>query len=70
MQQHPLFNIYKRRYLSEVTGYSTGYLCRMATGGHPLSRSFIDRVCFRLNRPEEELFLPDAAETHSSRSEQ
>ncbi len=66
MQQHPLFTIYRRRHLSEVTGYSMGYLCRIATGGQPLSRSFIERVCFTLKRPEEELFLPNAAETHSS----
>ena len=61
MQQHPLFTIYKRRYLSEVTGYSMGYLCRMATGGQPLGRSFIERVCYKLNRLEKELFLPNAA---------
>lgn len=66
MQQHPLFIIYKRRYLSEVTGYSVGYLCRIATGGQPLSRSFIERICFKLNRPEEELFLPSATETHDN----
>lgn len=65
-QQHPLFIIYKRRYLSKVTGYSMGYLCRIATGGQQLTRSFIERVCFKLNRPEEELFLPNAGETHSS----
>jgi len=68
MQQHPLFIIYKRRYLSRVTGYSTGYLCRMATGGQPLTRSFIERVCFKLNRPEEELFLPNAVEAHPDKS--
>jgi len=62
MQQQPIFGIYKRRYLSKVTGYSVGYLCRMATGGQPLNRSFIERVCFTLKRPEEELFLPNAAE--------
>lgn len=66
MQQHPLFAIYKRRYLSEVTGYSVGYLCRIATGGQPLSRSFIERVCFKLHQSEGELFLPNAAETTSS----
>jgi len=63
-QQHPLFTIYKRRYLSKVTGYSVGYLCRIATGGQPLSRSFIERVCFALKQTQEELFLPNAAETH------
>lgn len=57
MQQHPLFITYKRRYLSRVTGYSMGYLCRIATGGQHVSRSFIERLCFSLNRPEENLFL-------------
>ncbi|KKL80837.1 hypothetical protein LCGC14_2000800 [marine sediment metagenome] len=65
MEEHPLFTIYKRRYLSDVTGYSVGYLCRIATGGQPLSRSFMERVCFKLKRPEEELFLTNAAETCS-----
>lgn len=60
MPQHPLFTKYKREWLSKMTGYSKGYLCRMATGSQPLSRSFIERVCFRLGRTEEELFLPNA----------
>ncbi len=59
MRQHPLFTTYKRDWLHEVTGYSKGYLCRVATGKIPLSRSFIERICFKLGRPEEELFLPD-----------
>jgi len=62
MQQHPLFTKYRRDWLHEVTGYSKGYLCRVATGNTPLSRSFIERVCFRLNQLEPDLFLPDAAE--------
>ena len=61
-QQHPLFTKYKRDWLSEVTGYSKGYLSRVATGKISLSRAFIERVCFKLKQPEEELFLPDAAE--------
>ncbi|MBA7637669.1 hypothetical protein ES703_45315 [subsurface metagenome] len=65
MQQHPLFHKYTRDWLHEVTGYSKGYLCRVATGKIPLSRSFIERVCFTLKQPEEELFLPNAAEGHS-----
>ena len=48
MPQHPLFIKYKREWLSKMTGYSKGYLCRMATGSQPLSRSFIERVCFKL----------------------
>ena len=63
MQQHPLFIKYRRHWLHELTGYSKGYLCRVATGRIPLSRSFIERVCFKLNQPEAELFLPDAERT-------
>ena len=68
MTQHPLFVKYKRDWLHEVTGFSKNYLCRIATGRAPLTRSFIERVCFSLHQPESELFLPDAAEAHSSRS--
>lgn len=64
-QQHPLFIRYRRDWLHEVTGYSKGYLCRMATGRMPLTRSFIERVCFKLKRPEGELFLPDRKEEAS-----
>ncbi|MBA7695668.1 hypothetical protein ES703_104300 [subsurface metagenome] len=59
-QQHPVFIKYTRHWLHEVTGYSKGYLSRVATGRIPLSRSFIERVCFKLNQLEEELFLADA----------
>ena len=62
--QHPLFIKYKREYLHELTGYSLGYLSRVATGKTLLRRSFIERVCFKLNQSEEELFLPEAAELH------
>lgn len=60
--QHPLFSKYTREWLSEVTGFSKGYLSRVATGKVALSRSFIERVCFKLEEPEAALFLPDAAE--------
>ena len=66
MLHHPLFIKYTRDWLHEVTGFSKGYLCRVATGRVPLSRSFIERVCFKLGEPEAELFLPDAAEAHST----
>ena len=69
MPQHPLFIKYRREWLRQVTGYSEGYLSRVATGKISLSRSFIERVCFKLNKPEEELFLPDAVEAHSSPSQ-
>lgn len=57
--QHALFHKYTRDWLSEATGYSKGYLSRVATGNIPLTRSFVERVCFKLGRLEEELFLPD-----------
>ena len=60
--QHPLFIKYRRDWLHEVTGYSKGYLCRVAKGNVPLSRSFIERVCFKLHRPEEDLFLSETGE--------
>lgn len=59
---HPLFKKYSRDWLSEVSGYTKSYLCRVARGRIPLTRSFIDRLCFKLNEPEVELFLPEAAE--------
>lgn len=61
MEQHPIFIKYTRDWLHEVTGYSKGYLSRVATGRIPLSRSFVERVCFKLNQPASELFLHDAA---------
>jgi len=61
MPQHPMFVKYTRDWLHKQTGFSKGYLSRVATGKVPLSRSFIERVCFKLNQPEEELFLPDGA---------
>lgn len=65
MPQHPLFERYKRDWLHQVTGFSKPYLCRLARGKAPLTRSFIERVCFALNRPEEELFLMDAVHSQS-----
>ncbi len=59
MPQHPLFIKYTREWLYQRTGFSKGYLSRVATSKVRLSRSFIERVCFKLGEPEEELFLPD-----------
>ena len=55
--QHPLFIKFTREWLHQVTGYSKGYLSRVATGKMSLSRSFIERACFKLGLLEEELFL-------------
>jgi len=60
IDQHPLFIKYTRYYLNKKTGFSKGYLSRVATGKLPLSRSFIERVCFKLGESEESLFLPDS----------
>lgn len=65
MPQHPLFIKYKRDWLHQVTGYSMGYLCHVATGKIPVSRAFIERVCFKLKQPEAELFLSEASEAQS-----
>jgi len=61
MQQHLVFRKYTRDWLHELTGYSKIYLSRVASGNVPLSRSFVDRVSFKLNEPAEKLFLRDAA---------
>jgi len=66
--QHPLFVKYKRDWLHEVTGYSKEYLSRVATGRTRLTRSFIERVCFKLNKPEEELFLVEGTDAETSQS--
>ena len=58
MPQHPLFIKYTRDWLHDITGYSKGYLCRVARGKIPLSRAFVERVCFKLDQPEAALFLP------------
>jgi len=58
-QQHPVFNIYTRDWLHEVTGYSKGYISRVATGKTRLSRAFIARACFSLQQPKSALFLPN-----------
>ncbi|KKM15883.1 hypothetical protein LCGC14_1691560 [marine sediment metagenome] len=60
--QDPLFFKYRRDWLQEMTGYSKGYLSRVATGNIPRSRAFVERVCFRLGLPESELFLPSDRE--------
>ncbi|GAI24327.1 unnamed protein product, partial [marine sediment metagenome] len=51
---------YSRSWLSKKTGYSKGYLCRVATGKTRLSKYFIVRVAFSLREHPSELFLPEA----------
>lgn len=43
--------------MHQSTGFSLNYLCKIATGRTPLTRSFIERVSHKLNQAEEELFL-------------
>ena len=64
MNQYPLFAIYRRDWLHRITGYSEGYLSRVATGKVPLNRAFIERVCFNLGRPENELFVLQGQESN------
>ena len=66
MEQHPLFIKYRREWLHRLTGYSRGYLSRVATGKTPLSRSFIERVCYNLNMHEYDLFSPDGHEPNDN----
>lgn len=56
---HPLFAKYPPALLSEATGYSRGYLSRLATGRVSVSRSFVQRMCYKFGKPEAELFLPE-----------
>ncbi|MBA7625035.1 hypothetical protein ES703_32456 [subsurface metagenome] len=58
-QNYALFETYTRKWLHKKTGFSLNYLCRIATGKAPLNRSFIERVCYRLKKSEEELFRKD-----------
>jgi len=57
--QFLIFRKYTREWLSEVSGFSKGYLSRVNTGKQPLTRSFIERCCFKLGEPEAELFSKD-----------
>jgi len=66
-RQHPVFYKYTRDWLAVATGFSKGYLCRVATGRYPLSQSFIERVCFKLGQPREDLFLPEEQLSQSRR---
>ena len=59
MNNHPLFLIYTREFIHERTGFSKSYLCRISRGRTPLTRSFIERMCYKLKRSEEELFSPE-----------
>ncbi len=66
MPQHPLFIKYTRDWLHQQTGFSKGYLSRVATGKVSLSRSFVERVCFKLGQSEAELFLTNHNQTNST----
>lgn len=54
--QMPIFRIYKREYLSQVTGYSLGHLSRIAKEKTPLKRQFIEHCCHVFGEPEKALF--------------
>ena len=63
---HPIFEKYTRKWLHEHTGYSKGYLSRISLGKIPLSRAFVERVCYKLGLPESELFVEGGEDDHSS----
>lgn len=69
MPRHPIFEIYTRAYLHRVTGFSFPHLSIVSTGKQRLTRNFITRCCYALNRPAEELFLLDAASVPSNSSQ-
>ncbi|MBA7673722.1 hypothetical protein ES703_81926 [subsurface metagenome] len=54
--EYLIFRKYSRQWLSEVTGFSLGYLSRVNTGKQRLTRSFIERCCFKLGESEDNLF--------------
>lgn len=66
-QRHPIFEKYTRAWLSEVTGYSLGYLSRIATGRISLSNPFMERVCYKIGKSADELFLLEAGDQESPR---
>lgn len=61
-KKHPLFHKYTRHWLHRQTGYSKGYLSKLARGRIPLSRAFIAQCCYKLGEPEVELFLPQGVQ--------
>jgi len=70
MERHPLFIKYTRDWLHQSTGFSKNYLCKIATGRLPLTRSFIERVCYTLNQPVGNLFSPDGTPFSQAVSQQ
>ena len=59
---HPIFFKYTRPWLHAATGYSKGYLCRVATGKIPVGRLFMAKAAIALGEPEAALFLLKGAE--------
>ena len=55
-KQYLIFLKYTREYLSQVTGYSRGYLSRNASGAKYPSDIFIGVCCHTLKEPQDVLF--------------
>ncbi len=55
-KQYLIFLKYTREYLSQVTGYSKGYLSRIAGGAKYPSEVFIGVCCHTLKEPQKDLF--------------
>ena len=63
-KQYLIFLKYTREYISQITGYSKGYLCRIATGAREPSEPFIGLCCHTLKESQHDLFKliePNAA---------
>lgn len=54
--QYQIFIKYTREYLAQVTGYSKGYLCKIATGKQALPEGFVSACCRWLKESEDDLF--------------
>ncbi len=64
-KQYLIFLKYTREYLSQVTGYSKGYLSRIASGSREPGEVFIGVCCHTLKEPQEDLFK--LLEPHAAR---
>ena len=66
--QQPLFIKYTRTFLSERTGYSKAYLCRVFRGKTPLTSYFIERVSYALREHPADLFFTEVLRNDQHRA--
>lgn len=55
-KQYAIFLKYNREYLAQATGYSKGYLSRIASGAQVPSEVFIGVCCHNLKESQDDLF--------------